>query len=113
MPALAAMYALDSLTLQAVTGGKVPLADDKVLGAGVWLRWLRGLLDELTAPLDEPAFLSPAGAPWLLVPTSIFTRLTGVWSGAICSRSRSPNRRRRGWPGVQTSETSPGGLEAG
>jgi TniQ len=50
--ALPAVYALDSLTLQAVTGGKVTLADDKVLGAGVWLRWLRGLLDELTAPVS-------------------------------------------------------------
>jgi hypothetical protein len=52
VPALPAMYALDSLTLQAVTGGRVTLANGKVLGAGIWLRWLRGLLDELTAPVS-------------------------------------------------------------
>jgi hypothetical protein len=45
-----AMYRLDSFTMQAVTEGKVSLPDGRILRAGVWLRLLRGLLDELTAP---------------------------------------------------------------
>jgi hypothetical protein len=44
------MYRLDSLTMQAVTEGRVLLPNDRILGAGSWLRLLRGLLDDLTAP---------------------------------------------------------------
>jgi hypothetical protein len=84
VPALAAMYALDSLTLQAVTGGKVILADGNVVRAGVWLRWLRGLLDELTAPVSV---------------TKRFTDLIGrFWEEGA---SRPDNRYGRRWRAIE------------
>lgn len=45
------VVALDGLTLQAVCDGTVSLEDGRKINAAVWLRALRGLLDELIRPL--------------------------------------------------------------
>ncbi|HEY9421003.1 MAG TPA: pyridoxal-phosphate dependent enzyme, partial [Thermoanaerobaculia bacterium] len=40
--------------------------DSKEIVSGRWARELVCSRTGVTAPLDEPAFLSPAGAPWLV-----------------------------------------------
>jgi hypothetical protein len=49
-PALPALAALDRLTLTAVTTGTVALPCGRTMHAGVWLRLLRALIDEMTRP---------------------------------------------------------------
>lgn len=52
-PPLPSLVSLDHLTLTAVTTGAVMLPDGQILHAGLWLRQLRALLDEVTRPLHR------------------------------------------------------------
>jgi hypothetical protein len=45
-----ALVALDGLTLQAVTRGRVQLPGGRVVHGGLWLRVLRGVIDEICRP---------------------------------------------------------------
>ena len=44
------LAALDGLTLQAVTKGRVRLPGDRIVHGGLWLRVLRGVIDEICRP---------------------------------------------------------------
>ncbi|WP_133676387.1 TniQ family protein [Aquamicrobium defluvii] len=44
------LAAIDELTLQAVTKGRVQLPDGRIVHGGLWLRVLRGVIDEICRP---------------------------------------------------------------
>ncbi|MBS7707955.1 TniQ family protein [Chelatococcus asaccharovorans] len=48
--AAAELAALDGLTLQAVTKGRVQLPGGRIVHGGLWLRVLRGVIDEICRP---------------------------------------------------------------
>ena len=48
--AAAELAALDGLTLQAVTEGRVQLPGGRIVHGGLWLRVLRGVIDEICRP---------------------------------------------------------------
>lgn len=52
-----ALVALDALTLQAVTRGRVRLPGGRIVHGGLWLRVLRGVIDEICRPrrMKDPA----------------------------------------------------------
>lgn len=55
--AAAELVSLDGLTLQAVTKGRVQLPGGRVVHGGLWLRVLRGVIDEICRPrrMKDPA----------------------------------------------------------
>lgn len=55
--AAAELASLDGLTLQAVTTGRVQLPGGRVVHGGLWLRVLRGVIDEICRPrrMKDPA----------------------------------------------------------
>lgn len=55
--AAAELSSLDGLTLQAVTKGRVQLPGGRVVHGGLWLRVLRGVIDEICRPrrMKDPA----------------------------------------------------------
>ncbi|WP_159091756.1 TniQ family protein [Aminobacter sp. MSH1] len=63
--AAAELASLDGLTLQAVTKGRVQLPDGRIVHGGLWLRVLRGVIDEICRPrrMKDPA-RPPVEAAW-------------------------------------------------
>ncbi|MBO6727994.1 MAG: TniQ family protein [Rhizobiaceae bacterium] len=61
----AALATLDGLTLQAVTKGRVRLPGGRMVHGGLWLRVLRGVIDEICRPrrMKDPA-RPPVEAVW-------------------------------------------------
>ncbi|MBA90011.1 MAG: hypothetical protein CMJ43_04935 [Phyllobacteriaceae bacterium] len=59
------LVVLDGLTLQAVTKGRVRLPGGRIVHGGLWLRVLRGVIDEICRPrrMKDPA-RSPVEAAW-------------------------------------------------
>ncbi|RUW16882.1 MULTISPECIES: hypothetical protein [unclassified Mesorhizobium] len=68
-PAAAELLALDRLTLAAVTTGTVDLPSGDRVHAGIWLRTMRTLTDEITRPA---ALLRRGG----------YDRITRLWRDA-------------------------------
>lgn len=61
----AVLVTLDGLTLQAVTKGRVQLPSGRIVHGGLWLRILRGVIDEICRPrrIKDPA-RPPVEAVW-------------------------------------------------
>ena len=61
----AVLATLDGLTLQAVTKGRVRLPGSRIVHGGLWLRVLRGVIDEICRPrrMKDPA-RPPVEAAW-------------------------------------------------